>query len=149
MRIFRLNHRAFTLVELVVIITLIGILAITVVPKFDLDGFRADKENTLFLTHVRYAQHRSMVTGGGWGISFTANSYSLFDNNGTPQSFPGGGNTIDVSLISSTRNPIYFDSLGTPDNDSSSHNSNSVNTQTVITVGNQTITIEPHTGGIL
>ena len=141
------HNKGFTLVELVVIITLLGILAVAVLPKFDLDSFSDDKEATLFLTHIRYAQHKAMVTGGGWGLSFTANSYSLFDETGSAQSFPAGGSTVSVTTISSTRSPLYFDALGTPDDDSTSSNSNGVNTQTVITIGGQTITVEPHTGG--
>jgi len=149
MKKLAIDNRGFTLVELVVIITLIGILAVAVLPKFNLDSFTDDKEATLFLTHIRYAQHKSMVTGGGWGISFAANNYSLFDETGAAQSFPDGASTISVTAISSTRSPLYFDSLGTPDDDSTSTNSNSVTTQTVITIGGQTITVEPHTGGIL
>jgi prepilin-type N-terminal cleavage/methylation domain-containing protein len=137
------DNRGFTLLELTMIITLIGILAATVLPRFDIDTFRDDTEVSRFISHLRYAQHRSMATGGGWNISFTTNSYSLADNAGTARSFPDGDSTINVTGISSTRNPLYFNYLGVPVNAADNPTGS-----TTITIGGQNITLVQNTGGI-
>ncbi len=147
-RIIRNNH-GFTMIELVLLIIIIGILAVAVVPKFDLGTFDEDAEATLFISHLRYAQHRSMVTGGGWNLSFSGSSYTLRDHNNVVQPFPDGNTSVSVNAISSSRNPLYFDYLGTPDDDAISSNSNGVTSQTIISIGGQTIRIEPYTGGVL
>ncbi len=141
--------QGFTLVELVLVILLIGILSAYIAPRFELASFRDDTEASLFLSNLRYAQHRAMVTGGGWNLTFSGTSYSLADETGAPQNFPDGRSTVNVTAITSTRSPLYFDYLGTPDNDTTGSNINEVSTQTLIIIGGQTFTIEPNTGGIL
>ncbi|PLX83699.1 MAG: hypothetical protein C0618_12305 [Desulfuromonas sp.] len=143
------HSSGFTLLELILIITLIGILAAVALPKIDLATYRDDTEANLLLSHLRYAQHRSMVTGGGWNITFGTDSYSLADENDTAQDFPGLGSTVEVTAITSSRAVLYFDSLGTPDDDAFSNNTNNVTTLTTITIGGQTFTVEPYSGGIL
>jgi len=158
MKRLAIDNKGFTLIELVVIITLIGILAVAVLPRFNLDSFTDDKEATLFLTHIRYAQHKSMVTGGGWSIWFdlSENEYRLKDHNDTVRQFPGNigpnPNKVEVGKIKiapSTRTEIYFNYLGVPVDNKESSLATEFPDVTEITIGEIKIKLQPYTGGIL
>ena len=118
----------FTIVELVVVIVLIGTLGVVAGPRFfgtggyDESFFRNDT-----LSAVRYAQKLAVATGCQVQVAFTANSYSLKLQDGTPCAgsifttdvrHPGTGaigfsNTAPNGVsVSSDISPLYFDALG-------------------------------------
>jgi MSHA pilin protein MshC len=81
-----LNNRAFTLIEVVAVLVVLGIVAAVAVSRgFNMD---ADKISDLekVKSHLRYAQSKSMADNAvNWGIQFSGATYFLFrdmDNNG-------------------------------------------------------------------
>lgn len=53
-----MKKRAFTMIELVFVIVVVGILAAVMIPKLNRNGSR--EAATQILTHIRYAQHLAM-----------------------------------------------------------------------------------------
>lgn len=131
--------KAFTMLELVFVIVVIGILAAVIVPRIDRDNVA---EATIQLqSHIRYAQHLAMVDDkydatnatwfrNRWQVRFSDNkSYSIVSNNNAtfaanPQNSAQPLQNIDledaygVALSFSGScgdNPIIsFDHLGRP-----------------------------------
>lgn len=115
-----MNARGFTLIELVMIITIIAVLAITATARFsggdalDTHGAR-DELASAFRLAQRYA-----VTSGCWTrVTVTAGGYSVEVENtpcdgtgfGSIIASPGGGGTLSGSFsgvtISPTGNHVY------------------------------------------
>lgn len=144
-----MKHRSsFTLIELVVIILLVGILAIAVGPKISLSDFKKDAEINTLISNIRYAQHKSIVLGGGWRIELGSNYYAIKDDVGSLVNLPTGENPINVIYnITSNYYVFYFDYFGRPDMDNDSKNSNLINDNITITFGSNSIKINP-AGGI-
>lgn len=73
-----LHHRGFTLVELVVTIVILGIMAVTVLPRF---FDRRDYDARAFLDQtaaaLRYAQKAAIAQRRTVCVAFTANSVTL------------------------------------------------------------------------
>lgn len=120
------RHGGFTLVEAVVIISVIGIMATIAAPRFlslsELDWARAHRQT---LSDLRFAQSRAAASGCPIQVDFAATSYRLRGrtncrtgpftreitdpvSNQTPflVALPGG-----ISITSSV-DPLIFDSLG-------------------------------------
>ena len=53
-----MKKRAFTMIELVFVIVVVGILAAVMIPKLNRNGSR--EAATQILTHIRYTQHLAM-----------------------------------------------------------------------------------------
>ncbi len=131
----------WTLIELVIIIVLIGILAVVVAPRITTDDFKVEAEVTSLIANIRYAQHKSMVSGGGWSIIFQSNSYTIKDDAGNIPTLPGGENPVTTKYnLSSTQSVVYFDYLGRPAKDNSNSNDKILDNITV-TLSNRTIII--------
>jgi len=141
------NKASWTLIELITIIVLIGILAVVVSPKISVNDFKEEAELNSLIANIRYTQHKSMVSGGGWNLELQTNQYIIKDEAGNIRPLPGGENPVKVnSTIVSSKPKIYFDYLGRPDQDDNSSNDNLFDNVT-INFGNSTITINK-TGGI-
>ncbi len=90
---------AFTMLELVIVIVIIGILAATVAPTFQRDTNAEAAQQ--FISHVRYTQHLAMVEDkfdpnnanwfrGRWRIYLEDGVYSIFsdvDGDGKPNNY--------------------------------------------------------------
>ncbi|MEF3254446.1 MAG: hypothetical protein K6348_02600 [Deferribacterales bacterium] len=140
--------KGFTLVELVIIILLVGIIAMIVGPKVSIGDFKEETEKNSFIANIRYAQHKSMVVGGGWRVELGSKSYTIKDEEGKVVNLPGGENPVNTSVgISSNYTQFYFDYLGRPDNDNDSKNDNLINDNITITFGNGKVMINP-AGGV-
>lgn len=75
-----MKSKGFTLIELVMVIVIVSIMAITVVPKFtSISTAKIRQDADILKNHIMFAQELSMTRGGGYGICFdTANSlYSI------------------------------------------------------------------------
>ncbi len=161
------NTKAFTLIELIVIIVLIAIVSSVVGPKIFESGYKAQGDIVKFITDVRYIQHESMLHGGGYGLQINSanKNYSFFYGTANNQiRIPGeASNLIYVSKsISATNssgsaiNMIYFDYLGRADIDNNSLNNNEMyfgddnpyREIIIITVDGVKIDITPYAGGI-
>lgn len=128
--------KAFTMLELVFVIVVIGILAAVIIPSTRTNP--ASEAAIQLLAHIRYAQHLGMMDDkynatsatwfrNNWQIRFNGNQYSIAHNNNTafavnPQNTDQNLSNIDlnnkygVTLSFSNANcqTITFDYMGRP-----------------------------------
>jgi MSHA pilin protein MshC len=146
----------FTLVELVIVILIVGIIALVVAPRFTTSGFNEDADVTRFLINVKYARHRSMVTGNLFGVKFDSlKTYSIVDSDGNTIELPSGDKnpieikgTITYSVDSGqslTDNTLYFDYMGKP---LVSNTNDELTGKLNINISTFKVVIEPYSGGI-
>lgn len=108
------NPRGVTLIELVMIIVLIGILAVSVVPKFlSTSAFKLEGGAAMVAADIRYAQELAMSTHAARKVAFTQSSgtYSLKNSDDTvfqTVELPSG------VTVSSSNITFTFSSLGDP-----------------------------------
>jgi type II secretory pathway pseudopilin PulG len=114
----------FTLLEVLVILTLIAFLTVVVVSMFqDRDGARHITTGDILAAHLRYVQMRSMDSGASWGIQYNnsngQNAYWMFRHpSADPHPLPGESDDR-VNLVSGiTVGPgdftLRFDDWGRP-----------------------------------
>ncbi len=161
------NDKAFTLIELIIVIVLIAIVSVVIGPKIFESGYKGQGDAVKFITDVRYIQHSSMLHGGGYGLKIdpaTRSYYFFYSDSSNPVKVPGeSSSTIYVSQnISSINdkgaavNTIYFDYLGRTDIDNNSLNNNEMNFSDenpykeviVVTIDGIKIDITPYSGGV-
>jgi len=128
--------KAFTMLELVFVIVVIGILAAAILPRMDRDS--AAEATIKLQSDIRYAQHLALVDDkydagnanwaqNRWQIRFNGNSYSITSMNNTVFARdPETGNnitvnlnaeygaTIDLNNCDGGATVISFDHLGRP-----------------------------------
>ncbi|GEM_PF-6915606 len=154
---FYTKKSGFTIVELIIVIVLIGIVAIIVNSRIsDISFFQTSADIDQLISHIKYIQHKSMVSGGCWRIEFNAStdSYSIYDKNGNSVKFPDkNSNSVNLETDftitkggSPLSSPIYFDYIGRPCEDNLCKNRTT--SQIRITCGSSNILIEPHSGGV-
>lgn len=141
---YQVNKNAgFTLVELIVVILLIGILSISIAPRFfGVSAYEDRKAIDELLTALRHTQQMAMNRGGGIQLVLTANNFTVQRSGGGNLRSPDGvtpyskafPDNVAVSSTPALPSTINYDRLGR------------ANTGYTITVGSQTITIEQETG---
>lgn len=130
--------KAFTMIELIMIIVVVGILAVAVIPRVDRDTL-VEATNQV-ASHVRYTQHLAMLDDkynpkdpnwyrNRWKITFNNNSYSITSGNTNarnPQApskdlNPTGSPELNLerkygitNIASTCGNNIIFDEIGRP-----------------------------------
>jgi prepilin-type N-terminal cleavage/methylation domain-containing protein len=118
------DSRGFTLVELIMVVVLIGILAVSVVPKFvDTSGFSLAGGAAMAAADIRYTQELAMGTHSSKTIVFTtSNTYYTVDSqtvnlpskvsissgatftfNSLGEPTTGGGSTVTLSAGAETK----------------------------------------------
>ncbi|MBL4826892.1 MAG: type II secretion system protein [Spongiibacteraceae bacterium] len=147
------QQQGFTLVELVAVIVLLGVLTVTVAPRFmGTDTFSQFAARDQILSAYRYAQQRSMLDRSGSCYQL------LIDSTGFgPQrdgDFFGPVKQVlftgDYSQISVTATAIYFDGLGNALSDSTACNSDIISSPISITIssaGSPSIVLEVFPSG--
>lgn len=75
------NKRAFTLIELVILIVLVAILAFVFITKFSFTQARLTNARVKLTSDIRYIQALAISRGGTFGIQFIPGSetYSLYE----------------------------------------------------------------------
>ena len=129
--------RAFTLLELVFVIVVVGVLAAVIIPSTKTNPVR--EAAIQLVSHIRYTQHLAMVDDkfdatnnnwykNRWQIHFTGNEYEIVSNNNTtfaadPMNSDANLSGIDLGADYSTtidltqcanQTIISFDHLGRP-----------------------------------
>ena len=108
------NPRGFTLTEIVMVIILLGIVAVSVIPKFlDTSAFSLEGAAAVVVADIRYAQELAMSSNKSKKVDFTQGSstYTLKDWNDIvlrTVKLPSG------VTVSSSNITFEFNSLGEP-----------------------------------
>jgi len=129
------KQTGFTLLELIMVIVILGILSVSIAPKFA--GKSTYAEHAFFsdtLNAIRYAQKLAVKTGCNVQVSINFNSYTL-KRLGSSSSTSCSGSTYNLVIphpssgastysgsepdvtLTSTVSPFYFYPLGTASND--------------------------------
>lgn len=153
-----MKRTAFTMLELVFVIVVIGILAVLAMPSFQTNILQQATEQVA--SHIRYAQHLAIVDdkfsptdqnyqNKRWRFTMAGNDYSVTDSALTAID-PLTGEDISVDLedafnTTATDAVIQFDHLGRPYNNAGLLAANATITLTH-DEGTATLTIHPETG---
>jgi prepilin-type N-terminal cleavage/methylation domain-containing protein len=118
------NCRGFTLIELIMVMVLISILAVSVVPKFmDTSAISLQGGAAMAVADIRYTQELAMSTHTSKTITFTTNdtyytvnsqtmnlpsrvsisSGATFTFNSLGEPTTGGGSSVEIQAGSSTK----------------------------------------------
>ena len=156
----RAKQGGFTLIELITMMTIIGILAVLVVPRLTGQAINLSATTAKLAADIRYTQSLAMSQGQRYRINFTASSYQITDINGVAIVYPMTGSTAAVLVSPATlsgynppltNNYVVFDSKGVPYVDSTSPGTAlAANAVITLTSGSDTstITIAPETGRV-
>lgn len=133
----------FTLVELIVVILIIGILSISIAPRFfGVSSYEDRKAADELLAALRHTQQMAMNRGGDIQLVLTSTNFTVQISGGAALRSPDGRLTygkyfpanVVVSSTPALPTIINYDRLGRP------------NTGYVISVGSQQVVIEEETG---
>lgn len=121
------NNRAFTILEVLIVLTLIAVFAAIAVARQPSTQVTLKAQKLALEAHIRYAQMRAMNSDSRWGIAIDPNNdqvYWLFeeiDTDTTQQRLLPGedGITVDlaakgISISISGTNSFLFDDWGRP-----------------------------------
>ena len=154
----KMKQKAFTLLELVFVIVIIGILSALAIPSFQTNVLQQATEQVA--SHIRYAQHLAIVDdkfsptdqtyqNKRWRFTMNGNTYTVTDSTDTAID-PLTSENISVDLedafnTTATDAVIQFDHLGRPYNNGGLLAANATMTLTH-DEGTATITIHRETG---
>src|SRR3990167_111694 len=114
--------RGFTLIELIIVIVVIGMIAMTTLPQWTASSLTLEFQTRRILDDIRYAQALSLVSGQRYRWVVTSGvTYQITNEAGIAILFPSGSNQVTLSggavFGSFTNLPnslIAFDSRGAP-----------------------------------
>ena len=117
-----MRFRGFTLVELLLVILITGLLAVSVMPKWTASSLGLEFEARRVLNDIRYTQALSMASGQRYRfVKISASAYRILNEAGVAITLPGGGtqqtlsgNVSFGSLGNLPGSLIAFNSQGTP-----------------------------------
>ena len=129
------NSKGFTLVELIMVVVLISILAVSVVPKFlDTSAFSLAGGAAMAAADIRYSQELAMGTHSAKTIVFTtSNTYYTVDSRNV---------NLPSKVTISSGATFTFNSLGEPTAGGGSSVTLSAGAET------KTITVDSYTGRV-
>lgn len=147
------NHKGFTLIELVVVITMLGIMsAYVTIRNTGTNAFELDVEAKKVLLDIRLARTLSMSFNQNYRFVVTSStSYQIQDASNSAYFNPAAEGTtsnLDSALTLSPATTFAFNSLGQSMNASDVKHSAAVTSSLSDGTNTRTITIEPQTGFI-
>lgn len=158
-------NRGFTLIELIVVLTIVGVLAFVAWPRLSQNTLELSSQAEQVASDIRYAQSMSMTRGAALGaqgrycIFFTATGYQLRHNNNdytktctVAVNHPATGSSAAIVLSGSTAvsttnlttNFLEFDTKGQPTTFTAAGTDATV--VLAATGGPRTVVISPVTG---
>jgi len=146
------KRKAFTLIELVVVMVIVGVIAAVTLIKWPGSSLMLEQQADRLKHDIRYAQNLSMTQGERYAFIKTAsNTYQIQNTAGSVliETITLGSGITFSSLINLPNNLVAFDSKGTPYTDAGSPGTALATTASIILTQNgqtQTITITPETG---
>ena len=105
-----LQNKGVTMVELVALISIIGILALVVTTRFSFDPSKLMLAREKLITDIKYAQSLAVNQGGYFGVSFSPDNenYVLVNNSsGTPFPLIDPSNTASIFQITYINDPRF------------------------------------------
>jgi len=150
------SESGFTLVELVGVLVLVGLLAVTAISRWDNSTISLSAQAEQIAGDIRYTQMISMTQGQRFRINFSSNRYWISNIDDSTQITHPATNSSDVFLntgitLSSSNNYLVFNGNGVPYSTASlpgtTLNSNATIT---LTAGSETRSVEvrPETGRV-
>lgn len=151
----------FTLVELVAAVLLVGILAFSVVPRYQNRGaISASAMSEQLANDIRYTQSLAMTSGQRNRINLAAAAYQITTSAGVPVVHPATGSPAAISLSNVslsgynpplTNNYIAFDGKGIPYTDVVAGTPLSANATVTLNSSGSTrqIVVSPQTGRVV
>jgi prepilin-type N-terminal cleavage/methylation domain-containing protein len=132
----------FTIIELLMVIVLLGILAVSVVPKFvDTSGFSLEGAASMVVADLRYTQELAMSSHDAKKVEFTQNS-STYTLKNSDESVVKTVELPSGVSVSSSDITFSFNSLGEPTTGGGSSVTLSAGSQT------KTVAVESYTGRV-
>lgn len=152
-----LTIAGFSLIELVMVILIVGIIMVTVVPKWTGTATNVGYEAQRLLSDIRYAQGLSMTTGQRYRwVKTGSNTYQILNEAGSAITLPLGGTTLTFSsgvtfgtLTNLPSSLVAFSSVGAPYTTSTIPGTALASTASIpLTAAGQTRTVQisPQTG---
>lgn len=152
-----LTISGYTLVELILVISIVGVIMVSVMPRWQGTATNVGYESQRLLNDIRYAQALSIMTGQRYRwVKTSVNSYQIQNSSGTPITLPLGGTTMNFSsgvifgtLTNLPNNLLAFDSVGVPYTSASTPGTALASTASIpISASGQlfTVQITPQTG---
>lgn len=156
----KLNHNGFTLIELVMTITIIVILAAAIFVVWPSFPIKTTAQAGLLASDIRYTQNLAMAKAERHRLVITSsNSYQITNSAGAAITLPSGNSMVVLgggisfgAITNLPNNLIAFDSRGIPYVDTSSPGTALSTTATITLAGNgstNTISIYPATGWVI
>jgi type II secretory pathway pseudopilin PulG len=151
------KSQGFSLVELVVIITVIAIMAVSVMTTNQTPGISVEAQANQLVDDIRYTQSLAMTKGTRYRLVITAasNSYQILNAAGTAIMLAMGSTTmklgtgITFGAISLPASLVNFDGLGNPYTDTATPGTLLAATATIVLnagASSSTVSIVPNTG---
>lgn len=142
------NAGGFTLIEIVMVMTLLGIIAAYAAPRWLGSEPLVDPQQRLLIRDLRHAQSLAMTQGRPLNFEITASGYQITDTALAVINDPARGGNFQVSLesnLSIAGADFSFDSLGRPSDGSSLLSSAQV--QTISSASSSaTVSVAPVSG---
>lgn len=118
-----MNNKGFTLLEIMIVLSILGILMLVTVPNFNSskEDFYLDTSAKICTADLRYAQQLSIDTKSSYGVYFEKSGYKLKNAAGdVVKNVEFSGSVeyqlIKTSVVGLTINEIVFDAQGVPIN---------------------------------